>query len=178
MKAKEFIDISTRGRVAFSINCLENSINCQNLRISNDCEKLLLQQLWHFTSDNIALWELQIKELIPFVVSEEVDYLIKDYNYFSKKVHDILQNYYKQCNKYVLDIIDLIYELGKTNVFVNIDSNDLKEATLPLLQEIIDLMMKNNMSLPNIKLFEKFSISENNGLGREFAREEIFNDNL
>ena len=84
--------------------------------------------------------------------------MIKDYNYFSKKVNDRLQNYYKQCDDHILDIVDLIYELGKTNIFVVIDNNDLKEETLPLLQEIIDLMMKNNIPLPNIKLFENFML--------------------
>lgn len=178
MKAKYFIEVSTRGRVAFSINCLENAIKYQNLKITNDCEKLLLQQLWHFTSDNIGLWEIQVGELIPYVVLEEVDYSIKDCNYFSKKVHDRLQDYYKQCDKYVLDMIDLIYELGKTNAFIVIDNNDLKEATLSILQEIIDLMLTNNILLPNIKLFEKFSMNENNGWGREFAREEIFSEDF
>lgn len=176
MNAKCFLEISTRGRMAFSLSCLENAVKYQNLKINDDCEKLLLQQLWHFTSDNIGLWDIQVGELIPYVVSEEIDYSIKDYNYFSRKVHDRLQDYYKRCDKYFLEIIDLIYELGKTNIFIVINNTDLKEASLPFLQEIINLMIENNIPLPNTKLFEKFSVSENYGLGREFARAEIFNN--
>lgn len=174
MNANEFKEISTRGRVAFAICCLENVMKKQNLLQNDPSEKTILQQLWHFTTDNMALWELQIGELIPFVIMEDVSYDVKDFGFFSLRMHDMFKAYYKRCYKYTLDIIDLIYDLGRTNLFIAINNDELKEASLPYLQEIIDLMIENHISMPNIDLFKKYPITENNGWGKGFTKEMIF----
>jgi hypothetical protein len=178
MEIKMFKEISTRGRVAFAICCLENVIKKQNLVQNDESEKTILQQLWHFTTDNIALWELQVRELIPYVIMEDVSYEIKDFDFFSLKFHNKLQTYYKKCYPYLLEIINLIYELGRTNLYVAINSEKLKEVSLPHLQDIIDLMEKNDIQLPDIGLFKKISITENYGWGRTFTREDIFRNDI
>ena len=178
MKAIEFKEISTRGRVAFAICCLENAMKRQNLFQNDEAEKTILQQLWHFTADNMALWELQIGDLIPFVVMDDISYeYIEDFEFFSPVICRKFQNYYKKGNKYTLDIIDLIYNLGRTNLFVVINNEKLKEASLPYLQNIIDIMIENEIPFPDINLFKKFPITENKGWGREFTRETVFMGN-
>lgn len=175
MTANEFKEISTRGRVAFAICCLENAMKKQNLFQNDESEKTILQQLWHFTTDNMALWELQIGDLIPFVVMNDISYeYVEDFEFFSPTICRKFQRYYEKCQKYTLDIIDLIYDLGRTNLFVTINNDELKEASFPYLQKIINLMIENHISMPNIDLFKKFPITENNGWGRGFTKEMIF----
>jgi hypothetical protein len=175
MDAKIFKEISTRGRVAFAICCLENVIKKQNLVQNDESEKTILQQLWHFTTDNMALWEMQIGELIPFVIMNDISYeYIDDFEFFSPIICGKFQAYYKKCHKYTLDIINLIYDLGRTNLYITINKDELKEASLPYLQKIIDLMIENDVLLPDINLFIKFSITENNGWGKVFTRNDIF----
>jgi len=45
--------------------------------------------------------------------------------------------YYKKCYKNILDIIDLIYDLGRTNLFVTINNDELKEAWRRIKESMI-----------------------------------------
>ena len=74
----------------------------------------------------------------------------------------------------ILKMIDLIFELGRKNLFVSIRDERTKSAALPFLQSIIEIMHENNIPLPDINLFKQFAVSENNGWGREFTKEDIF----
>lgn len=175
MIVKEFKEISTRGRVAFAICCLENIMKKQNLIQSDESEKVILQQLWHFISDNMALWEMQIGEIIPFVIMADDSYEnIEDFHFFSPVLSKKIKIYYNRCFKYLLQVIDLTYELGRTNLYIKINRDELKEANLSYLQKIIDIMVENEVPIPAVQLFKKFPITENNGWGREFTRSEIF----
>ncbi len=167
-------EVSNRGKVAFAICCFENAIKHYGL---NKADWLfVIQELWSFCNSNMAIWQERFGELTPFVVSENVDFKIKDYKYLSKEQHDNLQTLYKNTPSVILVLLGMIYEVGITNVFVKVNSTALKEAQLPFLNDIIYLMKSNNIPLPEIELFKKYPVTENDGWGREFTREEIFNE--
>jgi hypothetical protein len=172
-KLKEF---SNRGKVAFAICCFENAIKYYGLNKVNWL--FVIQELWSFCNSSMAIWQEKFGELTPFVVNENVDFKIKDYHYLSKEQHDNLQSLYKDAPAVILVLLGLIYDIGITNVLVKVNSNSLKEAQLPFLNDIIKLMEENNIPLPEIELFEKFPITENEGWGREFTREDIFNEEV
>ncbi len=54
MKAYNFINVSIRGRVGFSILCLENSISF--FELPNLDWSLILKLLWSYTDSNVGLW--------------------------------------------------------------------------------------------------------------------------
>lgn len=176
MNTDEMREISARGRVAYAICCLENILNFKNAPQRDEVEKTLLQQLWHFTTDNMALWQHQVGEMIPFVVNDENQYNNNDFEFLSYSFFNRLREYYKGCDKVILVVINLIYELGTTNLYVPIDNDKLRESTLENVQKIIDLMEQNQIPLPEINLFKAFPITENKGWGRKFVREEIFKE--
>jgi hypothetical protein len=53
---------------------------------------------------------------------------------------------------------------------------DYSPKTLSVINDLIVLLNKNNIQLPEIKLLEKFSIVDNGGWGKEFTRDEILNE--
>ncbi len=85
-----------------------------------------------------------------------------------------MKSCHKNANQVILIIIDITYYIGIKDLYSSIV--DGSQDTLRYLQEIIDLMELNNFPLPDDKLFGKFPISENEGWGREFTRDYVFNE--
>jgi hypothetical protein len=168
----ELKEISNRGRVAFGICCLESAAG--HFQLNKEKWQLVFDEVWKFCSSDMALWQERFGELIPFAVSEKVEFSIKDYQYFTKEEHDALQALYEKTDPLILDIINLIYTIGRTNINVTVRNEALKMATIPYLQSLMEMMTKNNVPLPDIKLFKKFPITDNRGWGWTFVREDVF----
>lgn len=166
-------EISTRGRVAFAICCMESSI--ANFQLKDDkWDSLVLKELWAFCNSSIGLWIYKVAELLPISVLYECDFKIKDYEYFSEKEHNELQELFRNTNQTVLRVLELIYKIGDCNVYIELNSDELKMKAMPFLEELIEIMNYNKIPLPDINLFEQFPITENKGWGREFTRDEVF----
>lgn len=129
MSAQDFLEISIRGRVAFSILCLENAVKFYHYNTKE--WGFIFDSLWTFCDQNMAIWQESVAEITPSVVCEEVDFLKKGYRYHTKETHDHLQLVYSESHEVVLQIIDQIHELGITNINVSITSEKLKKASLP-----------------------------------------------
>jgi hypothetical protein len=99
---------------------------------------------------------------------------LTDLEYLDEKDFWELNKLYKNANQVILRIIDITYYIGIKDLYSSIV--DGSQDTLRYLQEIIDLMEQNNIPLPDEKLFGKFPISENEGWGREFTRDDVFNE--
>ena len=151
MKAKivdtidELKEISNRGRVAFAICCLESAAD--SLQLNKEKWQPVFAELWKFCSSDMAVWKERFAEV---------------------------QKLYEGSDAIVLDIIQLIYNIGATNINVTVRNEALKMATIPYFQSLIDIMNKNQFRLPEIKLFKKFPITDNRGWGWTFTREEVF----
>lgn len=152
MKAKtldtidELKEISNRGRVAFAICCLESAAD--SFQLNKEKWKPIFDEAWKFCSSDMAVWKERFGEV---------------------------QKLYDEKNPVILEIIQLIHDIGSTNINVTIRNEALKMATIPYLQTLIGLMNKNNVRLPEIKLFKKFPITDNRGWGWTFIREDVFN---
>jgi hypothetical protein len=165
-------EISTRGRVAFAICCWESAMEL--LQTDKKKWQFVFDELWKFCSSNMAVWQERFGEVTPFSVCEKIDFNIKDYQYLTKEEHDALQELYDGADQVLLEIIMHIYEIGIRNMYVTINSEALKMASIPYLQSLIALMNENKFVLPDVNLFKKFSITDNNGWGFEFTRDDIF----
>jgi len=170
--SESFLEISNRGRVAYAICCLENAM--EHYKEKSKCWDFVLENLWTFCNQNMALWEGKIGEMSPRSVCYDSTFEQKGCEYINQEIHDDLKVLYAQSNKALLRLVDEIYALGAVNIFVTISSIDLAKKSLPYLQGIIDIMIQNNITLPNFNNFIQFPIDENNGWGREFTREEVF----
>ncbi|MCC6371102.1 MAG: hypothetical protein IT236_08870 [Bacteroidia bacterium] len=172
ISSESFVEISNRGRVAYAICCLENAM--EHYKEKSKGWDFVLENLWTFCNQNMAIWQERTSELRPETVCEHVPFELKDYGYLSEKIHDDLKVLYAQSNTVLLRLVDEIYALGAVNIFVTISSIELAKKSLPYLQGIIDIMTQNNITLPNFNNFLQFPIDENKGWGREFTREEVF----
>ncbi|WP_259016787.1 hypothetical protein [Emticicia fluvialis] len=169
MKAMDFKRISIRGRVAFSIVCLENSI--KHFQLSELEWDFLLKLLWNYTSINMGTWHYQVAECIPRGVLNDTDDL-SDLDFLSETQFWSLNQLYKKCNNELLEIIDLIFFIGISDLYSSIEN--YSPQTIEYLQEILLIMNKHKIPLPPVNMFYQFSITEYNGWGREFTREDVF----
>lgn len=162
-------NLSIRARVAFGILCLERIL--KHFQFDLIKWNILLNELWKYTNSNVGKWHEIISEMTPFSINEQVDFELKGCEYINKEKHDDLQKLYIDVNNDILKVIDLIFEIGTRDLYSSISNNS--QDTIKYLQEIILVLEKNDIELPNIKQLQKFSILENNGWGREFTKEEL-----
>lgn len=167
-------DLSIRARVAFSILCLEAFIKFLNYDISK--WNLILSELWKYTNTNVGKWHENISEMTPFSINEKIAFELKGCENIDESKHDELQKLYADVNIEILKIINLIFEIGTRDLYSSITNHS--QDTISYLKEIILVLEKNGIDLPNINGLQKFSILENNGWGSEFKKEDILNENI
>jgi len=165
--ASDFHNISIRGRVAFSIHCLNAAIRHFNM------EELpwsfLLHKLWSFTTiQHLDDWHEATAEVIPSAV--EHDEYTPDFRFTSKEEFDGLLNLYHQVNKGTKEIINLVFYIGTCELYGKVSRGGM---SLEYMRSLFKIMNKNNIPLPDIGAFKKFSFEENNGWGKNFTQEEI-----
>lgn len=171
MDAKEFGNISIRGRVAYAIFCLEKAID--HFGFDKQNWLFVLDLMWSTTNAKLGSWHYPLAECTGrSIINDEGN--LDDLEFLTKEKFWELNKLYKGSNKTILRMIDLIFEISTRDLYASIANNS--PDTLNYLQEILDLMDRNNIAVPEITLFQKFSINENAGWGREFTREEIFNE--
>jgi hypothetical protein len=158
--------ISIRARVAFAILCLENAIK-QSKKENLD---------WSFMIGKVGDWHYPMAESTPRSVLFDARYDEKDMDFLTEEDCIHLKEVYSNSTELIKDIINIIFEIGTRDLYSSIVNGS--PDTLKYLMEIIDLMEQNNIPLPDMNLFEKSPITENEGWGREFTREDIFNENI
>lgn len=165
MDIEQFKHISLRGRVAYGIICFENILIALNYD-PNDW-KIVLNYLWEFTSiPYLDDWNETIVELIPENLMEFKTYEEEEFERLSKDEYLYLYKLYQNIDSSIDIVLRDIYELGISHAYSVIEGYG--ESSLNSLQKIIDFMIDNNFSLPDIESFLKYSIKENRGWGDKF----------
>jgi hypothetical protein len=76
-------EISSRGKVAFGIFCLESAIGF--FQLDREKWKLVFDELWKFCSSDMGIWEERVVEIFPSCVCDKVDFKVKDYEFLTKQ---------------------------------------------------------------------------------------------
>lgn len=167
-----FENISIRGRIAYGICCLENFILSRNYPKSE--WKILFDNLWtiHEMPYVDCLLDKYV-ELFPACVLEFPQY-DEDWEYVDESTFNQLYTLYSKCpaQNEVTEILETIHEIGCVYVY----SSTSPPAPLSLAvvnDELIPLMKKLNVVLPNVKHFQQFSIHERNCWGEGMSRDMI-----
>jgi len=165
----EFKEISIRGRVAWCILCLENAIKFYGLEDLN--WDFIFSLLWSYTNGKVGNWHYPMAEAMPASILT-TPYSKRDMENLTESQYDELKKLYSSGNEVTNFIIDKVFEVGTRDLYSSIvnDSPD----TIKYTEEIKEVMEKNKIPLPDISLFKKIPISENEGWGREFTREDLF----
>lgn len=178
MNANEFINISIRGRVAFSILCLENVIRHYN--VESLPWAFVLEKLWEFTSNSGYLddWMDVTVEIIPKTVINDTLYLTGDFESMDLECITIeqfkcLHDLYSKVDSVLCFIIDKIFSLATGEMYGAL--RDGAPYNLEHLQEILNMMEQHNIPLPPIEPLKIYSFWERGGWGKHFDRSELFN---
>lgn len=163
-------DISIRGRVAFSICCLNSIVRALNY--SHLDWSFLLNKLWVYTSaEYLDDWEDMGAEIKPDTIMYYEKYEPADFEIISKEDYDRLRSVYQVVDSRVLKIVDLIFYIGTIDLYGKV----LKEGkSLEYLQRIIAIMEESGSPLPNLELFEDYKFELEEGWGARFTVIDIY----
>lgn len=165
MNKDDFKNISLSGRVAFGINCFENLLF--SLKYNVNDWRLVLECLWEFTSiQYLDEWSGKVVEIIPDHLLEFKTYEEHDFEYLDERNFKYLYNLYQNIDEKIDFVITAIYNIGTSHAYSIIVKYG--QRSLDELEILLNYMTKNDIPLPDIKPFEKFSIEENKGWGNKF----------
>lgn len=159
-----FKDISIRGRVAYCISCFENVL----LYYGCDKEKwkFVLEQLWSFMNVKyVDAWFYETAEILPECILED-KYDEASYEFIDMKMFNELYKLYDDICEEIKQIIRLIFELVSIELYGRIQG--YSEHTIVIVKKVIRLCEKENIQLPDIADYKKYSFFVNNGWGEDF----------
>ncbi len=166
-------EVSIRGRVAFSLCCLHT------LNKHFNYDKLdwgfVLDKLWGYTNVQwLDDWNEEIPEYLPTVIKEYDNYVEKNFNHLTIDGFNFLKDLYSKINEDVEEMIDCIYYVGTIELYGQVQK---KSKSLENVKEVIDIMKKNGLDIPDVGRFAKYGFDTGgdgwHGWGRHFDRTEI-----
>lgn len=165
MEKNDFKNISLRGRVSYAICCFENTL--LHLKYNVNDWKIVLEYLWEFTSiEYLDDWSGTIVEIIPTNLLEFKDYEKHEFEYINEETFNYLYNLYQNIDEKIDDLMNAIYDIGVSHIYSIIEGYG--QSSLDALDIVLEFMNENNILLPDIKIFKKYSIEENRGWGNRF----------
>lgn len=158
-ESNKFYNISMRGRVGYSLLCLEVAIN--HLKYDKEEWEPVLDQLWSYTmSVELDVWQGQTVRLLPIVVlSGEV---VGGDSVRLKKA-------YGAADPSILQLVRIIYKIGASDLYRDVIGHE--EESLGLIDEIFQLMAQIGVDCPDESPFREFKFTS--ASGRRFEREYV-----
>ena len=167
-----FKEISIYGCLAYCICCFENyilSLNCDK-----DEWKIIFNKLWSMDSmEYFDDWVYQVMELKPECILEYSYYdSPSEWEYIDEVTFHKLNSLYRQCTKCkeINDFFDKILNGIELYTSSSLTAHSLIEHMDKVFLPFITTL---NIELPDINLFNKFSIKEMNGWGVPVSRDMI-----
>lgn len=165
MNKNDFITITIKGRIAFAICCFENALKHYNYKTRD--WRIVLEQLWTYT--NIEFfddWHYATVEFLPESILEFNTYKEENFEYINEEQFNILHKIYNDSNDTVKNIIKMIFEIGISEFYGRLQNYG--QRTLDNLDILINYMMLNSISLPDINMFMAMKYDNENGWGNDF----------
>jgi hypothetical protein len=161
MTSNEFKYITIRARVSYSICCLENAITHYNLQ--NLDWSLLFNLLWKYpTADNLqelALWHENEAECCAFCIMDDLPYEKCEFEYISLEQYTMLKELYINSNKTIWTLTDLITSIATLHLYGGVRNG--APETLSDLDKVMNLMNKENITLPDFTFFNSYTYPKN-----------------
>lgn len=166
MDEKEFKNISVKGRVAYGIRCLEQTLIYYNCSLEN--WKWIIEKIWGYTSVvYLDDWFYEIAEFMPDSILDDKDCYPEDCEYLSEEqFYRLVRTYSEDSNPVINRIIRLIFEMGTSDLYSKLEG--CAQNSLDCLNKIMCIMVQENIELPSSTPFSNYSYKENNGWGESF----------
>lgn len=169
MNREDFKMISIRGRVAYSIRCLENVLI--QYKCNTDKWIFILEKLWSYTDiDFFDDWHYCMAELIPESVLESEDYQPDDFDFITESQFKEAYQLYSTTEGVIKDTINMIFDIGISEFYGRLENYGQK--TLVNLERLLVYLKTKAIALPDIDNFRKLSYEIANGWGDKFSGKE------
>jgi len=164
MDTKMFRDISWNGRMAYAIMCAERYL------LSKYPQKdwtPIFEKLWAATGDMfLDEWSQRVIDILPECFLEFPTFETSDFNFLTKEEYVVIRNLYDGLGDDYANLIELIHSMEEIYAFTNIPGYG--EESLRILGEIVAMLEKENIELPDPKFVEFSKFSERDGWGEHF----------
>ena len=153
----KFSPISIRGRFIYGYLCLLNSID-HNKLIALPFE--LNELFQEFVSSNgLDEWHTKVEDVLPSFVLN-VDEVNNEY--FPLDVVDRVKEYYTRQPSFFVDMIENLFWLGISNLYVAYSS----ENSFKYLKLILEKMNEQSIPLPDFEKVKECSITQSDSWGK------------
>ncbi len=161
--------ISINGRMALGVICLERFVKLKELH-NNEEVLELLELLWEFTSSNtLDKWEEKIKEYQPCCIEETYkEKKYEDYEFLTKEKIKKYYKLYKESSPDLEEMVESVIEIGCGNLYGG--TGEYSKWTLNPTVTVLKIMKRNEIDIPDLKIFERSSFKEKHGWGERRDR--------
>ncbi|MDO7851944.1 hypothetical protein [Hymenobacter convexus] len=163
-------ETSIRGRVAFSITCLE--IYFKHLNLQDDTlVQALLEKLWEFTpSNSLDEWEYEITGFLPTVIlNSSASEKFENVTFLKHPQSKAYQKLYLSLPETLVTMIDTVADIGFANLYAG--TAGYSKSTFDETMIVIDLMNQPQLPLPDLSRFERSEFSKFHGWGTAVNKE-------
>ena len=165
MNKNDFAGISIKGRVSYSICCLESALINMGCKIKD--WKIILKQLWTYTNvEFFEDWHYSTSEFLPESILEFNEFDNNNFEYINEETYLTLYKLYKSENDIVKNLVKLIFNIGISEFYGRLENQG--QQSLNSVEILLNYMNKNKIPLPDISKFQSLSYSEGNGWGNDF----------
>lgn len=152
----EFISIN--GRFIYGYLCLLNTIeHCKYSSLPNELDALYNEFLY---SDKLNEWHSKVEEILPSFILDTNGEIPE---YFSIETVQRIKEYYKKQPPFLVDMIENLFYLGISNLYVGFNS----ENSLQYLNLILQTMADHLIPLPDFEKIRYCSIADQEGWGNK-----------
>jgi len=155
-------DISIRGRIAYLICSFERLLLHYNC--NQEEWRIVLEKLWAYTSiECIDDWMYEVAEYMPNSILEDT---MDDAEYITENEFKYLYDLYSKTIPNINSFLKIIFECGTCEIYSKLSNSS--PSTLRKVDEAINILRVNAITLVEITPFEKYKYSECDGWGRCF----------
>lgn len=152
MDINSFNAISIRGRYIYGYLCLLELINNKKIEpLPIELKNLI----YEFVSSNqLDIWHSKVEVIVPSFILGTTD-IEEDLSVSN------ITSYYKKQPDFFNVVLEELFWIGISNLYGSFDN----KISLQYLSTIFDILKKENISLPNYKIVEQCSVTQDRGWG-------------
>lgn len=158
MNKEDFLNITIRARFLFGLKCIKNAVD--HFELNHLDWKLFFEFFLRYPTGpeikNLELWHENEAECIPFCVLEDKKYEDKYFAFLSKEDYEYFYRLYKNTNSTVCELMNITAQIGTQNLYGGV--RDGAKENLDLIGQIIYICNENDIELPDITFFKKWTV--------------------
>ena len=169
MTQKDFKDISIRGRVAFCITCLKTYVEAT---YPDSDYSAVLDLACRITEKGTFIDEatLAYTEIVPEYLYEFDHYADAEFEYLTKEQYNEFTHIIPKDDARLNRIMHAIRDIAWEYCYNAIEEG--AKRNLRFISDTVDVMRSSNLPVPDIKEYERFSFSTNDGWGDFISRDD------